>query len=30
MAQIKLSDRALEKMKKEARTYTLYLETVGG
>ena len=30
MAEIKLTPRALEKMKKENRTYTLYLDAVGG
>ena len=30
MAKIKLTPNALEKMKKEGRTYTLYLAAVGG
>ena len=30
MADIKLTPKALEKMKKGSKTYTLYLEATGG
>ncbi len=30
MANIKLTPRALEKMKKVSKTFTLYLEATGG